>query len=1560
MNKQSILKKLSKLPWRKAFALFYILYTVAVPLAYVDDVVLADVGDTTLPVVSNPHMYVSYDGGVSYAERSYVRAGDFVRVEVDATDDVAVDNVEFRIRNDVAGGYITSLTHVDTPVSGDTYRFEFQIPVDGKYIDTHGLINEVQDGQVFWARAHDTSGNYTNANVTQNFSFDKTIPTVTTPVMQVSTDGGVTYTVKDVVKPGDLVRVETDATDSLSGVDYVEFRMQNSNTGEYVVAIFKPNTPQSGDTYRYDFTIPADGKYYNTHANMDTTTDIHTAWVRSYDVVGNYIHGKSMTFTFDNIVPSTEISDTSPGDNSLHNSAITISGTSIDPNIVDYTSLYYRTSDPVGSWTAITVLDNNSSAQPFNWTYDWTPSTEGVYDIKAAATDMAGNEEHSDYAYGIVYDTTAPDAPTIISPTNGEAFNTAPILNDWTDVTDDSGIAKYRIQYEYDDGHTFSGYPYRETTISQRNHTPAASEEGGVSFRVQAFDNAGNEGAWSEWTHYFYDLTPPSSDFTAPESNAYYNSDTLPIYIEGESIDDGSAVSFVEISVSPAGADTWSLLSTENNIALDNPYYWSYDWSPAAQGVYDLKVVATDIAGNIESTDYIYNLTLDKTKPTVSIITPTLDSYHNGDIDITGTVTDDLSGVRRVVFKLVNEDSGDICQINGRNWTRANYAAGVWDYSIPEGSCIDGYYKLIAVATDNSRNGKKVITHFYIDTTAPVLEFITPILDSYHNDDIDITGTVVDNLSGVKKVRVKLVNQETHTYCEVNGRKWNRATYDDSTDTWSYTVNKDSCVDGYYKVVARAYDNIGNSKKEITYIYIDTVSPVVEITAPLNDSLVNESLSIIGSVSDLNLSHYWFVVQDENGAIVAGPGVVYDAGPDVAIMFDWDTTIVDDGLYTIKLEARDLAGNKDSNSVQWVTVEVDNTPPDKPVWNTIYNRDTDEEIGCGGYTNTTNIQLDWDANTESDLVGYYFGTKNNDHHRFVTVDYYNGSMTPGNNPYYYTVIAIDEVGNESEISERCGLTLDQVNPTIDPVDVEDTYYEGDLFPEVNVTAHDDIKLAEMCFSIEGPDSLDYDLINFPEFLGEMCFTPEESVNNGWGAGTDTEFTWNLNVALEQQLEATAYFDTALLHEGEYIFRYQVTDMAGNVSDEVVTVVNLENIKPTLTFGSNQTIVEGSEAIFTGSFADPSYMDDYGPVLTNYGGLPADDSVWTAYIDYGDNSDELYKSFIKPGDIDYPNHTYTYNGEYTVTAVICESEYTSTDDKMEPTFTSISPMQVAPSLDHAFPWELGEGECDIKYATVTVTDLTPTVVITANPEGTVTTGTEVVMTANGSGGNTEYTYQWDGDCTGHESTSSVTPTVAGEYSCTVTLTDFDGDVTTDDYTFTANAPVVPVVATRQFVADDTDVTGDVAGVTDKEESEKEGDVLGESCNKVTLSGYVYVDENKDETRNEDEIALEGVVVILTDKDSKVVEEVTTDENGYWESSVCADKYTVSIDEETVDDKYDVKGVKTEVDLTDEDKSVDLDLAVVESKTLMDYWWILLIIIAIPSIYYVYSRFTKERA
>jgi len=621
------------------------------------------------------------------------------------------------------------------------------------------------------------------------------------------------------------------------------------------------------------------------------------------------------TITYDRTPPVTNEPLDSPEDGSFWNKPIQIQGVSTDNFLTDLVNLFYSIAD-LGDWQAIDSISNPENDDVFDWSYLWTPAEEGVFDIKAAAVDAAGNEETSAYAEDVTYDVNPPSIPVLTWPIGGEAtndntplmqwedstddgsgvagyyyriyyncsnpndiptscssvypnsegkwrstseyqagttkdgayywqvraednagnlsdwselekvtidaaspsapvitfpaaedyFNSAPILNQWTAVSDPSGIDYYRIQYEYDDGHTFSGYPYRTTTNTWRNHSPASWEQGGVKFRVQAFDKAGNEGEWSDWRHYFYDIEAPdaptllsiadgvetsdtsptltweqpsdnldpyginnksgfdnyrvqvasSPEFVSPERNYYtdntsytpslwegvwywrvkarddadnwsdwsevwqFTVDTTapqssftspkdgaifggpegdPIYIEGDSTDEpADTVAYTNLYYRESGSeDGWELIKRFENTEEDEPFYWSTVWTPEENGFYDFKAIATDKAGNVEKTNYVYGVIYDTTDPTLEWTSPAEKTIISGTTVILSVATDNLSGVDSVTYHYQRDGEVDWYKIT----TLAN---SPYEYNWDTTGLDLGDYKLKARATDKAGN----------------------------------------------------------------------------------------------------------------------------------------------------------------------------------------------------------------------------------------------------------------------------------------------------------------------------------------------------------------------------------------------------------------------------------------------------------------------------------------------------------------------------------------------------------------------------------------------------------------------------------------------------------------------------------------------------------------------------------------------------------------------------------------------------------------------------------------------------------------------------------------
>lgn len=226
----------------------------------------------------------------------------------------------------------------------------------------------------------------------------------------------------------------------------------------------------------------------------------------------------------------------------------------------------------------------------------------------------------------------------------------------------------------------------------------------------------------------------------------------------------------------------------------------------------------------------------------------------------------------------------------------------------------------------------------------------------------------------------------------------------------------------------------------------DWAGPYVKIESPLDGQTISGSVEIYGTITDDNPHQYWLVAEDAlTGHQVSGfPGVVNESNFLIGeFLYAWDTTLVPDGDYVIKLEARDALGNKDpdqdwgvsdpedpNDSIDWITVTVSNAPS-KPTGMTIWKGHdpaTRVEIGCGGITNQREITIDWDDNPELDIAYYQFDIKDKDDHARPTESEYRGTIRDIDGEYKYRVRAVDTLGNKSEPTDWCFVTLDRSKP----------------------------------------------------------------------------------------------------------------------------------------------------------------------------------------------------------------------------------------------------------------------------------------------------------------------------------------------------------------------------------------------------------------------------------------------------------------------------------------------------------------------------------------------------
>lgn len=234
-----------------------------------------------------------------------------------------------------------------------------------------------------------------------------------------------------------------------------------------------------------------------------------------------------------------------------------------------------------------------------------TGAPDGAWYWQVRAKDTDGDFSPWSGIWRMTIDHVPPAAPTITAPTNEETFNSTPILDAWTTVSDDanghpdaSGIAKYQIAYLYDDGHTFGGSTCpevteiggkpvsgcRDTTSTSRNHSPSTSEQGGVTIYVRAFDKAGNAGAWSDPVHYVYDVNgtpgPAPAHLVIVKHTTDSSEASFSFSVEGDSYS-----GTVDLTTDDSGEATSDALNLEPG---------TYDVTEAAQDDWTLAGVSCD------------------------------------------------------------------------------------------------------------------------------------------------------------------------------------------------------------------------------------------------------------------------------------------------------------------------------------------------------------------------------------------------------------------------------------------------------------------------------------------------------------------------------------------------------------------------------------------------------------------------------------------------------------------------------------------------------------------------------------------------------------------------------------------------------------------------------------------------------------------------------------------------------------------------------------------------------------------------------------------------------
>jgi hypothetical protein len=660
-------------------------------------------------------------------------------VSLDAATTGTIVSVTFQRSPAGAGTWTNICTDNSSPYS---CSFDTTVPADGLY-DLRATA--------------DTGSGTVTSPVVANRRLDNTAPSVA------MTDPGTPLS--------GTVSLDATATDvSGSGVSSVTIQRSPAGAGTWTDVCTDSSSPYSCS---FDTTGVGDALY-----------DFRAVGT---DVAGNSANSTSSNRRIDNVAPTTSLTD--PGANLR--GTVTLDATASDGGGILNVKIQ-RSPVGLGTWTDICT----DATSPYSCSFDTTGVGDGLYDLRALATDNAARTATSTVSSRRVDNT----APSVALTDPGTPLSGSITLAATATDIGGSGVANVVIQRSpagassWTDICTDSAFPYScsfdTTTVGDALY----------DFRAVGTDVAGNS-ANSTVANRRIDNVAPTVSLTDPGANIR---GTIAL---DATASDGGGILDVKIQRSLAGLNIWIDVCTDSS----SPYSCSTDTTTwGGDGLYDLRATATDNAART-ATSTVAARRVDNTLPTVTTTDP--GANLSGTIILNATASDAGSGVSSVTIQRSPAGLGiwtDVCTDLSSPYSCTGVDTSTWGG--------DGLYDLRAATIDvaGNPNTSATVANRRVDNTAPAASLTNP--GSPLRQTVTLNATATDTGgSGVLNVVIERSPAGAGSWTNI---------CTDATSPYSCSWNTLLVADGSYDLHAVATDNAGNTATSTV------TSRVVDNTAP--------------------------------------------------------------------------------------------------------------------------------------------------------------------------------------------------------------------------------------------------------------------------------------------------------------------------------------------------------------------------------------------------------------------------------------------------------------------------------------------------------------------------------------------------------------------------------------------------------------------------------------------------------------------------------------------------------------------------------------------------------
>jgi Bacterial Ig-like domain/Domain of unknown function DUF11 len=655
-----------------------------------------------------------------------------------------------------------------------------------------------------------------------------------------------------------------------------------------------------------------------------------------------------------------------------------------------------------------------------NWTYTATVAiSDGAHAIAARITDVAGNTLTAT-AVTLTVDTALPAAPSTPDLIAASDTGTSTIDNITFDSTPTlTGTAEANSTVKIYDGATFLGSTLANGAGAWTFTPVVALIDGVHSLTATATDAAGNtspaSGALAITVDTVSPVAPPTADLVVASDTG------------ASSTDDNTA------DTTPTLAGTAEPLSTVGvydgvtflgSVTADAAGNWTFTTGVLTDGLHNIFVRATDVAGNVSTVLDALNLTIDTTSPVAPPIPDLIAASDTG-----ASSTDNVTSLTTPTLSGTAEANSSVSIYDGATLVGTVTADAVGAWTFTNAALTDGIHNFTIKATDVAGNLSAVSPTLAvtIDTVTPATP---PMVDLITASDSGSSST--DNITNITTPTLAGTAETNSTVSVYDGATFLGSVTANGAGAWTFTTGV--LTAGVHNFTVKSTDAAGNASAASTAlaVTIDVTSPVAPATPDLIASSDTGTSSIDNITADntptlTGTAEANSVVSVYDGATLLGTTTADGSGAWI-----YTTATIADGVHNFTVKATDIAGNTSAASSPLLVVTVDTIAPATPAA---------PDLTAASDTGVSSVDDITAINTAA-LVGVVEAN--------ATVSIYDGATLLGtatanaagawtfttavlaDGVHSLTVKATDSSGNLSAASPALSVTIDTVAPATPP------------------------------------------------------------------------------------------------------------------------------------------------------------------------------------------------------------------------------------------------------------------------------------------------------------------------------------------------------------------------------------------------------------------------------------------------------------------------------------------------------------------------------------------------